>query len=1313
MAFQMKALEISEFSGGMTDTYITAGPSKYQYADNFWITTDKNLLERNGTDVIDGTAFQVGNLTERVSSLWTFINDTILLGASARTVYQYVKNSSFAPILGYTGQETLGAGGVQAANIAQEWHRHLYITNDSQPIPSKIYRDHNNVFQARTIGLPRAIPAPNISATMILYKAVSLANDLAVQMQAHIQDMTYHTLLDKVALNYFVAQTFNPGEEQPPVGVVPQATCVDLPTLLSLIGNLNAAYEHQRADASLNGSRVYHTNFLNAQWFNNQGTQYLSPTGMHVRVANSVTPLSLTVAAASVDDLAQKWFWHRLAVWTHDINNDYNFLNQYATTAPKVGTINTGAPVLTPDLTDAFNFVNNIKAMWNYHITDWSDAYLFMPTNGVGFFSQQQAFQHKQPDGQRTGQYSRVNLPDCTGYDDMANLIFHMRILYNYHYGDVINSWFTGVQIGMTNASSAISLTWTNPLNSGLAVSPFADTFGGNPNWLSCNLGPAPANAFVSNFPYVLLSTSTLVTLFPGFTTGINGTATTLHNVTPGATATANMSGWVCGVFTATYPGQLSNSQYHVWRDSTGLYQDAGSGQPTGTALAAPSPASGSQITSQVDSVGIDLHAWNALASELFYCLAAHSQDGQVHSATTSVNQGVGSAAYAGKSNILNYLTPYAPFFVPTIASYSYAFLYTNTYTVEPNGLEYEVQSNPIFVGPVQMPTIIPANATIVSQFINIYPNVTYKTTKAVTVSNLPVLTNDSNHSYDISLPAVVADPTLLDPASNTGTTLDIYRTSDGGVTYYLAKQNAIGTLSWADFTADSAAAPGFPQLNLQLPIYTSGGVVGNDQPPQATCMTLLNGYMYYGNVYSYGQQFPNRVMQSLPNAPDAVPATFYDDLDDAIVGLGNTRSVVLALCSKSIYRLTGQFNSLGQGLITHEKISDAVGCVSARSIVKTEIGIFFAGTDGFYYTDGYQLIKVTIDLNMRYAGLTTTQAQASRISGVYDRYTRRIYWTVQQNPTDTNCDSMWVFYLDYGVKPDGVFTTISSTTNMRPAAVAVFNQILHYGHEFGYVLKFDPMIKTDPVIVTGVNPSLWQETYIPYNFQGSALTFDNLMARKWTTKLHVMGNNVGNAAIQAVSVNDNNYTQAANLPIINYTMNPMWGAPGVIWNKPQAQQPYSWEYDGDVDAWRRFPAGNMRCDLKQIILQPAFVGVYRYEDWPLLCFAATNNGTKAVTISTPTGYTSITWPLDIVGMQFAFSNDGFINTYTVTSVTGNSAVVSDPGNTLATLNNLTWVIRGYKKQQRVSITAMVIHYDYLGDKNSQYLGPASAGENV
>lgn len=673
------------------------------------------------------------------------------------------------------------------------------------------------------------------------------------------------------------------------------------------------------------------------------------------------------------------------------------------------------------------------------------------------------------------------------------------------------------------------------------------------------------------------------------------------------------------------------------------------------------------------------LEAWVEDAATLFNAIAAHVGNGATHIQGEAVE---------------NFLP--SNFYKPEFSSYAYSFTYKYKYTTE-TGVEFLNISAPIFVGPIESCKIIP-KFTEVSRGIESVSFVSdgvVDVVASLAISNLPILTNDPSTNYDTA---------QID--------VQIYRTIDSGNTYYLEGEVDNGTASFTDSVADSVDAPGLNRLDTREVLYTTGGIVANESPPLCRYLHILNDIAYYGDITDAGQRFPNRILQSIPGSPDAVSLTFFDDIEDALMGISSTRNNIVALGRISVYRLNGAFNNLGQGAITHERISDEIGCISTRSIVRTEIGIFFAGNDGFYFTDGFQLIKISIDLDETYARFTRTEEQRSRITGCYDRLTRRIWWTVQEEPTDTDCNACFIFYLNYGVKPSGVFTTASNGTYFRPSAMIFHQGLLIRGDERGLLFRHDPNYKTDPKVPLDVSLPLaqWGTVHLPYDYRSCALDFGSTATGQWVTKVHTLGKNIGNAAFHVNSIKENNLLTKRSVAPIRYTRNPTWGDATIDWGDPD----FTWRYDGKLDEKRRFPAGSLRSQFRQLQITPADdVGVYRSEDFPEGSTANVNAAAKTATIATPSGFTAITWPLDCDDMRIAFSTDNFVQEFTIASVSGAVLTFLDPGAVAVNDAAASWVIRGIVKEQRLSILSYLLHFSNFGELGAAYAGLDSRGENT
>lgn len=686
---------------------------------------------------------------------------------------------------------------------------------------------------------------------------------------------------------------------------------------------------------------------------------------------------------------------------------------------------------------------------------------------------------------------------------------------------------------------------------------------------------------------------------------------------------------------------------------------------------------------------GVDLASW----TDIFQTLTAlfNSHDGsQTHwfpvFPSTSTQTGPELTLYL-------MTTP-----VPEIAEYVYAFHLLDSYVA--SGITYDIVGPPIFVGPIQTPTI--ANTLQAQQETANSFNVVTIPVSPITITNIPSLSEGASDKYDLSNLQVA-----------------IFRTTDSGPTYYNITPLSDGELggipngqsSFTDSFGDTLpTSPGAFILNEQVVLYTSGGVVNFDPAPMSKYMHILNGTAYYGGIWDTGQFFPNRIRQSIQDVPDSSPGSFFVDLDDIVTGISSSKSNLLGFCQNSSYRITGQFNELGQGEMVAERISDSIGCISNASIVQTEMGVFFAGNDGFYFTDGYQLLKLSSELNVSYQALIQTAQQRRNLYGAYDKWNKRIWWSVQPNPGDWDVSKSWVLHLDFGVSAQAVFTTSSNFDSYRPSSMLFFQNTQYRGDARGYIFTHSSLFKSDPLVNVNTTPTSWAQVYMPWAYASCAFDFGSTFNRKWVPRITVTGKNQGNFALQIQSINDNGKSDAYLAPLL-YKSNSVWGNPGDVWGSPGEV----WMSTKQADMWRRFPAGQMRCDFKQIIFTPAKVGIYRYEDWPVGAWATTVGGspTGACTLSSPSGYTLI-WPTDIsTSYVIAFQVDGYVTEYPITAVSGATLTLSAPSGNLPTLAHQSWVIRGIPVNAKVSLTAINLHYSLLGKSQDSYQGAQSSGENT
>ena len=528
---------------------------------------------------------------------------------------------------------------------------------------------------------------------------------------------------------------------------------------------------------------------------------------------------------------------------------------------------------------------------------------------------------------------------------------------------------------------------------------------------------------------------------------------------------------------------------------------------------------------------------------------------------------------------------------------------------------------------------------------------------------------------------------------------LDIYATIGDGTVFYLAGTVTNGTTTFTDSNLDA-------NLQDNQELYTTGGVVNNDAPPQAKFIHILNGTAYYGNIVDTGEAFPYRIRQSIQNDPDSCPAFFFDDLDDEITGVTSWRNYVLALCKNSFYRMEGGFNELGQGALTHEKLSDQVGCVAHSSIVRTEFGIFFCGTNGIYWTDGYTFTRLTTELEATYATMISTDRQKSRISVAYVRSTRRVVWSMMSNPTGQDCDVAWTLDLNWGISEKASFTTMSGGTSFAPSALTFFNGQLIRGDSRGYIFVHDPAHKADPIIDTSAAATAWLKQPIIYDYESCASDFGMPQAKKWATRLSIQARNDSNLSAHIYHKSDvDKHGWRALTPIRSRT-NCTWGDPSVLWDDATTGPKIYWNPQGMIDTSRRLPAGSLRCTWKAIKITNANVVIARSDTYGTGVTGALGAGVIAMTFTSST----YVWPTNAVGnYTVSFSNDNYVKTYAITARTATTLTFADPNATApASSTALKWTINGIPVDEKIGLYSIDLTYTLLGDEKNPYQGATS-----
>lgn len=1294
-ALNPQTLEVKDFSGGITDFFFLGDSKRYKVADNFLIGVDRDLSVRPGSigfDYSNGNHRISGG--RRIDSFGTFDDGSTLFVNIARDVYYLNSTPTWTKINGPSGNEAIGGGDSYNFCNFQEFNKHTYVTSDGGAIPSKIYKDTSGNFQVLTMGLPLPKSTPKYMVSSLIAKMLTLANEIRTSMISHINDDSLHPInssfyylqpasgVDQYSLCYLQSQTFPSSSsyswrKAPTTLPTAAPAATDEASLYTLLYALNKVYERHAYNLGVDSTELTNTvqahhyyKFFMSQMKPAPSFGPGSPKGpakllndtslLSTKSTSSEQLIELKKAAAQLDELKKLWNFHILSLFTHSHTNDFGIINKYQVVTSDIGYVDVvGVPQITENYSDLIRYANHLKNAWNLHVTNG------LYGSDLSTYSRGATFR---PHGLRdqTDRLSSLTLPspflqrvtikDASTLNEALILIYHISVLYSQmHYVDSNNNTHTNFTADSTSGSA--NLTNVKDLNGAAITLPVG---------------------------------STVIYTFTLFTdSNTDGTYSARVDSSGSGTATLNKK---VGSTNTTLALQYSYSIYHSLIKKQSTTNPDTSYQTSTTTFSLPGDE---ELTIEYGPttyvIPTTIQGWVDLAKNTFFALFNHVQNTEVHFSI---------------GNVFNSLldSVNGSFFTPDIDSYGYAFTFENTYTVS-GGVEFQNISEPIYLGPFETCKIYPEGYAPGNNLPDVllpiasfgYNNFTISvatsvvTPASVSISYLPILSNDITTNYNTSTSQV-----------------QIYRTIDNGTNYYLCSEVSNGTTSYTDINSDSLG----DSLDSRQLLYTTGGVVPNTQTPNCKFLHFLKDTAYYAYITESGQEFKNRIIQGISSS-DGAPATFFDDLPDEITGISSNRNVIIVFCKNSIYRLSGGFNLLGQGNLIHEKISNTTGCISNASIVQTELGVFFAANDGFYYTDGYQVIKISLDLDESYQKRTAIETQRKRICGTYDNKNRRIYWAMQENPSSSDNDHIWIYHVNYGVKPSGAFTTMSNLTHFKPSAIKFFDGNLIRGDARGLLFKHDSIYLTDPKVPsdTSTSYSSWGYVYIPWDYQSCALDFGSTSKGQWVTKIHLIGSNKGNVNIQTYSVADNNVDSSGKrtLAPIRFDKNIRWGDATINWGDDTSL----WSYSGKLDHWRRFTSRTLRSQVKQIQFKPAYVGIYRYDDFPSFSYVTIDASAKTAVLAQPTGYTQNYWPRDVVDYYIAFETDNYVNEYLVTAISNATITFSDASNLSVSGSSKKWVIRGYQKEEKLNLHAYNIHFTTFGLRGLDYPGKQGAGENV
>lgn len=539
-------------------------------------------------------------------------------------------------------------------------------------------------------------------------------------------------------------------------------------------------------------------------------------------------------------------------------------------------------------------------------------------------------------------------------------------------------------------------------------------------------------------------------------------------------------------------------------------------------------------------------------------------------------------------------------------------------------------------------------------------------------ISAIPVLANGSTTNYGTTVIKIKA-----------------YRTVNNGSVFYYVGEVTNGTTSLTERVTDAA-------LVLNTLLYTEDGSLENGSPPLCNVFHMVDNTGFYGDIKSGTQLRTNRYYQSIPGDFDAVPTLNFKDVDDDIKGISSYKSIPILFCNKFVYRIEGYIDQFGRGYSIPIKISDSAGCLSHESIIQTLEGVFWAGTDGFYFTDGYKCVKVSSDIDSTYDGMvnstnaTIDSNKKKRIQGRYDATEKRLLWTMQEEDgVNGNNDKIFVGHILFSASGDLPITTWSNSSFFNPTCITFVGNILYSANK-GYVLYQNENPRTDPKVDTSVAATAWTTRWIPFTYEGFSTSFGDNFTRKFCTRIVLTCKQVTSVSLLITSNSDDD-SKVEELKPIRSRGGTVWGDPDMYWGDPDVV----WGASGLIQEQRRFPAASLKCSYKQIKLTNASVFIVGST---LLGTANVDGAAKTAIIS------SGLFPSDPVDWYISFANDSYVKQYLITSRTSDMQVVfSDTTDAVATSSALNFKITGIPKNEKIHLLGYSLHWLPYGRSQSGY----------
>jgi len=524
---------------------------------------------------------------------------------------------------------------------------------------------------------------------------------------------------------------------------------------------------------------------------------------------------------------------------------------------------------------------------------------------------------------------------------------------------------------------------------------------------------------------------------------------------------------------------------------------------------------------------------------------------------------------------------------------------------------------------------------------------------------------------------------------------VDYYRSEENGTTPYLVRREPIfNTFQVAHALSSVGLSDSDDNLSNETPSYYIGDFLNHDEPPYCKFLAVNAGVTYYANVHYTNKRtqqveyFSNRVVMSIRHNPNYAPESAFVELNGPIKGIKSIFDSTIVMTSSEISRIDGIFDAEGGGVAVPTTIHDTAGCTAHNSIVRTDFGLFWAGNNGFYWSDGAKCLCISTHLQDTYIKYTSTAAQKGRVYGGYDNSKKRVWWAMQST-SGSDSDTLFVVDCNFGISPMMPFTTVTGE-DMNPTAITFEGENLVYGQSDGYLYKHFDSLLADK------NSSDETDT-IMYKYLSTGIVFGNIGVRKYVPTMTGLLRCSTNLAMTVISKNDiKQFNENGSNTIVDYEeyLKPVRYRNIFDWDEISFTEDndYVWETQEIKEFKRFFKSESLRCTYKQVGFTNASVVVSNSDDNGTGTFGST------VTFTLDTGE----FPEWTDGLAIYFEHESFATAHTISTV-ATDTVTFTPAVSVAPTGVQAWEVKGYGQDEKFSVVAYTINYYPLSIALDQY----------